>query len=151
MGILDSVLGGLLGGQQAPSPVQGILGSILGGSGSAGGNAGGVGGLVQRFEQAGLGNIASSWVGNGPNQPVQPQQLEQVFGHDQVNQWAQQSGMSSSGLLGHLAQFLPHAVDHMTPGGQVPSGGGMFSGPGTSLGGGEAPSDNPFGGAGRTI
>lgn len=148
MSILDSVLGGLLGGQQAPSPVQGILGSILGGGG---GGVGGLGGLMQRFEQAGLGNVAQSWVGNGPNQPIQPQQLEQVFGHDQINQWAQQSGMSSGGLLSQLAQFLPHAVDHLTPNGQMPSG-GMFGGAGTDVGGGEQmASGNPFGGAGRTI
>lgn len=148
MGILDSVLGGLLGGQQASSPIQGILGSILGGGG---GNSGGLGGLMQNFQRAGLGNVANSWVGNGPNQAVEPHQLEQVFGHDQVNQWAQQSGMSSGGLLSQLAQFLPHAVDHMTPNGQMPDG-GSFSGAGVSLGGGgEDASGSPFGGAGRTI
>lgn len=148
MGILDSVLGGLLGGQQATSPVQGILGSLLGGGG--GGAAGGLGGLMQQFQRAGLGNVAESWVGNGPNQPVQPQQLEGVFGRDQVNQWAQQTGMSSGGLLSQLAHFLPHAVDGMTPGGRMPEG--NFSGSGVDLaGGGQEPSDNPFGGAGRTI
>ena len=146
MGILDSVLGGLLGGQQASSPIQSILGSILGGGqggamggqsgGMAGSMTGGLGGLVQQFEHAGLGNIAQSWVSNGPNQAVQPQQLQQVFGQNQINQWSQQSGMAPDTLLGHLAQFLPHAVDTMTPGGQMPQDGGDFDGAGVNMGGG---------------
>lgn len=146
MGILDSVLGGLLGGQQAPSPVQSILGSILGG-GAGGQGAGGLGGLMQQFSNAGLGNIAQSWVGNGPNQPIQPSQLQQVFGQNQINQWSQQSGMPQETLLGHLAQFLPHAVDHMTPGGQMPQGGSDFDGAGVNMGGGMG----GFGGGGREI
>ena len=134
MGILDSLLGGLLGGQQAPSPVQSILGSILGGG--QGGSAGGLGGLMQQFQGAGLGNIAQSWISNGPNQQVQPSQLQQVFGQQQVNQWSQQAGMAPDTLLGHLAQFLPHAVDHMTPNGEMPQGGGDFDGAGVNMGGG---------------
>ena len=146
MGILDSVLGGLLGGQQAPSPVQSILGSILGGGGGQG--AGGLGGLMQQFSQAGLGNVAQSWVGQGPNQPVQPQQLQQVFGQNQINQWSQQTGMAPDTLLGHLAQFLPHAVDHMTPNGQMPAGGSAFDGPGVNMGGGMG---GAFDGGGREV
>lgn len=148
MGILDSVLGGLLGGQQAPSPVQSVLGSILGGGGQG---AGGLGGLVQQFSQAGLGNVVQSWIGNGANQPIQPSQLQQVFGQNQINQWSQQTGMPQETLLGHLAQFLPHAVDHMTPGGQMPAGGSEFDGGGVNMGGGMGGSSSPFGGGGREI
>ena len=150
MGILDSVLGGLLGGQQAPSPVQSILGSILGGGGGQG--AGGLGGLMQQFSQAGLGNVMQSWVGNGPNQQIAPQQLQQVFGQNQVNQWAQQSGMSPDTLLGHLASFLPHAVDHMTPNGQMPAGGSDFDGGGVNMGGSTGGSTGgSFGGGGVQV
>ena len=149
MGILESVLGGLLGGQQAPSPIQGVLGSILGGGQGMGAQgAGGLGGLMQQFQQAGLGNIAQSWVGGGPNQPVQPSQLQQVFGQNQINQWSQQTGMAPDTLLGHLASFLPHAVDNMTPGGQMPAGGGSaFDGAGVNMGGG----CGGFSGSGREI
>ena len=126
MGLLDTVLGGLMGnsGSTGGSPLQSILGELLSGGGSQQqGTAPGIGGLVQRFEQAGLGSVANSWVGNGPNQAVQPSQLQQVFGQGQVNQWAQQTGMQPQDLLGQLANFLPHAVDRMTPNGSVPAGG----------------------------
>ncbi len=152
MSLLDSVLGGLMGGQAQQSPVSGILSSLLGGGAagaqsgaqSGGQAAGGVGGLmslVSRFQQAGLGNVAQSWISNGQNHPVTPQQLQSVFGEQQVNQWAQQTNMQPHDLLSQLAQFLPHAVDGVTPQGQVPQGGiqdGMqgqdpFSAPGVEV------------------
>lgn len=140
MSLLGSVLGGLMGGQSQQSPVGGILSSLLGG-GAAGAQSGGLMNLVSRFEQAGLGNVAQSWVSNGSNQSVTPQQLQQVFGQQQVNQWAQQSNMQPHDLLSQLAHFLPQVVDGMTPQGQVQQGGiqdGMqgqdpFSAPGVEV------------------
>ena len=141
MALLDSIIGGLLGGGQQSSPLAGVLGSLLGGGG---GGMGGLSGILGRMEQAGLGGAAQSWVGNGPNQPVSPQDLQRVFRPDELNQMSQQSGMSQGDLLGQLSQFLPHAVDRMTPNGKVqdvgnPFGGGQpeegadpFSGEGTS-------------------
>ncbi len=151
MGLLDGILGGMLGGNSNASPLQSILGSVLGGGqaqqGGAqgglggmlggGGAGGGLGGLLSQFQNAGLGNIAQSWVGNGPNQQVSPDQLHQVFGEQQVNQWAQQSNMQPHDLLSQLSQYLPHAVDQMTPGGQAPAAsgdGGAFDGAGINMG-----------------
>lgn len=118
MGMLDSVLGGLLGGNAHAGPLQSILGSLLGGGGGA---QSGLGGLLQRFTQAGYGDQANSWVGTGTNQSIEPGALQSVFGQDQLSQWSQQTGMPQETLLQKLSQFLPSAVDHMTPNGQVPS------------------------------
>lgn len=166
MGILDGILGGLLGGNSNAGPLQSILGSVLGGGGQTqqqgglggllgggqaqqgglggalggmlgGGGGGGLGGLLGQFQQAGLGHVAQSWVGNGANQHVSPDQLNQVFGDNQVNQWSQQSGMPKHDLLSQLSQYLPHAVDQMTPQGQVPTeaeGGSAFDGAGVNMG-----------------
>ncbi len=131
MGILDSVLGSLLGGSQggAASPMGNILSSVLGGGAQGGagnaGMAGGLGGLLSQFQQAGLGNIAQSWIGNGANQPVSPQQLQNVFGENQVQDMANQAGMNQGDFLSQLSQHLPHAVDQMTPNGQVSDEGSM--------------------------
>ncbi len=118
MGLLDQVLGGLLGGGGAPSPMQGVLGQLLGGGQQTGG-MGGIGGLISMFEQAGLGHIAQSWVGNGQNLPVSPDQLQSVFGQERVQSMASQAGMQPQDFLSQLAQHLPNAVDGMTPNGQV--------------------------------
>jgi uncharacterized protein YidB (DUF937 family) len=131
MGLIDSVLGSLLGGQNASSPMGGILSNILQG-GSRGGYAqpgmgGGLGGLLQQFQQAGLGHVADSWVGTGPNTPVSPGQLRDVFGQDRVRDMASQSGMPEDDFLGQLAQHLPSAVDGMTPEGRLPEDNGTVS------------------------
>ena len=126
MGLLDSVLGGLMGGNNGGgnSPMGGVLSSLLGGGGQGMGQGGGmtgggIGGLVSQFEQAGLGHIAQSWVGNGPNQSVSPDQLQSVFGQGQVQNMASQAGMQPHDFLSQLSQHLPNAVDQMTPNGQA--------------------------------
>ena len=111
----------------------GVLASLLGGGGQTGGMGnqgmggmgGGLGSLVSQFEQAGLGHVAQSWVGNGPNQPVSPQQLQSVFGEDQVQGMASQAGMQPQDFLSQLSQHLPNAVHGMTPNGQLPDEGSM--------------------------
>lgn len=127
MGLLESVVGDLMGGAGGSgSPMGGVLTSLLGGSGigqnqgQAQGMSGGLGGIVSSFEQAGLGQIAQSWVGNGPNQPVSPQQLQSVMGDDQVQNMASQAGMQPDDFLAQLSQHLPNAVHAMTPNGQLP-------------------------------
>lgn len=137
MGLLDSVLGGLMGGGAGGgggSPIQGVLMNMLGGGqqgqqgqqggmgggmGGMGGMAGGLGGLLGSFQQAGLGHIAQSWVGNGPNQPVSPQQLQSVLGDSQVQSMSSQAGMEPQDFLSQLSQHLPNVVHGMTPNGQV--------------------------------
>ena len=127
MGLLDSVLGSLMGSSGGgASPMGGVLSSLLGGGGQQGGGmAGGLGGLVSQFEQAGLGHVAQSWVGNGPNQSVSPQQLQSVFGEQQVQGMASQAGMQPNDFLSQLSQHLPNAVNGMTPNGRLPDEGTM--------------------------
>jgi len=51
-----------------------------------GGQEGGLGGLVEKFQAAGLGNVISSWVGTGANQPVAPDALHGILGSELVQQ-----------------------------------------------------------------
>ncbi len=143
MSLLDSIIGGIVGqGQGQPaSPIAGILGGLLGGGNhgySQGGynqggyapqgggglagmlGGGGLQGLLGQFQQAGLGHIAQSWINNGPNQPVSPDQLRSVFGDQQIQNMSQQSGMPQQDMLSQMAQHLPSVVDGMTPNGQMP-------------------------------
>jgi uncharacterized protein YidB (DUF937 family) len=129
-GMLGQLLGGLLGGGQTGQqcPLAGILQQVLagGGQGSAGAaggaqGGGGISAVVSRFEAAGLGQQAQSWVGTGANQPVTPDQVGQVFPAEQIRQWASQAGTTPDAMRQVLAEALPHAVDHLTPGGQPPA------------------------------
>ena len=124
MSLLNSVLGGLMGGAGgSSSPMQSVLTSMLGGQ--QGGGMGGLGGLLSQFQQAGLGHVADSWVGNGPNQPISPDQLHNVLGEDRVRSMADQAGMAPTDFLSQLSQHLPNAVNGMTPDGQLPDEGSV--------------------------
>ena len=133
MGLLDQVLGSLMGGQGNASPVQNILMSMLSGNNQQQnpqgapnqGLAGNLGGLLASFQQAGLGHIAESWVGNGPNQSVSPQQLHSVLGDNQVQNMSNQAGIPPQDFLSQLSQHLPNVVNGLTPHGRLPDEGSV--------------------------
>lgn len=127
MGLLDSVVGALAGGQGGGSGggqaalISAVL-AMLSQNGSAGG---GLGALVEKFQQGGLGDVVGSWVSTGQNLPVSPNQLEDVLGSDMLSQLAGQLGLSKGDASAQLSQWLPQAVDRLTPNGQLPEPGGL--------------------------
>ena len=108
MGLLDGVLGGVVGASMV-SVVNGILEQH-----------GGLQGVVDQFEKQGLGATMKSWVGTGGNLPISADQVHQVLGSDLVQQLAAKTGLSVPELTAKLAQILPQAVDKLTPNGVVP-------------------------------
>jgi uncharacterized protein YidB (DUF937 family) len=95
MGLLDSVLGAVLGGGQQQAAGAGGMGSIIGmlssnpqilsaitGMLSNDGDHGGLGGLVGKFQQAGLGDAMGSWIGSGENHAVTGDQIGGALGGD---------------------------------------------------------------------
>lgn len=127
MGLLDSVIGAIgSGGGGAGGGGQGeLLNAVIGMLGNANGPGGGLAGLVQQFQQGGLGDVVGSWVSTGQNLPVSADQLTQVLGNDTIGQLAQQLGLSNGDVAGQLSQLLPQVVDKLTPNGQLPAGGGL--------------------------
>lgn len=150
MGLLDSMLGTMLGGGQAQAPRGDTAGTLMqvvaamlanqGGGAGAGsvGGLGGLAGLAEQFQRGGLGDVMNSWIGTGRNLPVSPDQLGGVLGGDLLTQITQHTGMSQGDVLGQLSQLLPQMVDKATPEGRIPDGGlgdigailGRFTNPG---------------------
>lgn len=125
-GGLGDILGQVLGGGRGMPTARfsGSQGDPLGGLGGllAGGAAGGVlGDLLQQFDQSGQGEAARSWVSSGENVPVSPNDIENTFGSDIINQLADQFGMDKGELLQGLSQTLPGVVDQLTPDGRLPT------------------------------
>jgi uncharacterized protein YidB (DUF937 family) len=111
-------------GQAQPLPQEGggLLGSLGGLLGAGGVGAvlnNGLGELVDRFNQAGQGQKADSWVRQGPNEDVAPNELEQALGPQVVDAIARQTGLSRADLLERLSRVLPEAVDRYTPEGRL--------------------------------
>ena len=129
MGLLDGLLGNLMGGNSGggSNPLLQIAMQMLankGGGGTGGGAMdamGGLGGIVSAFQKGGLGHLADSWVGSGENLPVSGDQLTQVLGSDKIGQIASQLGMSQGDAAGGLAKILPDLINHVTPNGQMPA------------------------------
>ncbi|BAQ45828.1 YidB family protein [Methylobacterium aquaticum] len=131
---IAELLGG--SGQAAPAPagpgaapgasggLGGILGGLLGdrrGEAPGGFLHSGLGEMLERFQQAGHGAAAQSWVNQGPNQEIAPQHLEQAIGPDVLATLTQRTGLSREELLSRLSRELPQAVDRYTPDGRMPA------------------------------
>jgi uncharacterized protein YidB (DUF937 family) len=114
--ILNSAVGGLAP-EQAETKTQNLLNGALGMLESMGG----VDGLMQKFQQSGLGDLASSWVGTGDNKSIQPNQLAQVLGKDQIAALTKQAGIPEEQGATVLSQILPAMVDKLTPDGKAPA------------------------------
>jgi uncharacterized protein YidB (DUF937 family) len=80
-----------------------------------------LGGLLDKLQKGGLGDVAKSWIGSGQNQPVSPSQLGPALGPDIIKTLAQRSGLSEEEITKHLSQILPGVVDKLTPNGRVPT------------------------------
>lgn len=153
MGLLDSVLGTVMGGNatQGGGTTRGLdLGGIVGAltsnpqmlqaiSAMLGhdGSQRGLGGLMARFQQAGLGDVIGSWVGTGANKSISGEQLQRAPGPDTISEMAARLGMNTRDTAGQWSDMLPGLIDRLTPNGQAPQGGlgnagdlmGMLGGP----------------------
>ena len=120
MGLLDSVMGALggAGGNGGNNAMLDVVMQMLSNKGQGGGLAG----LVQAFQQQGLGEQMNSWIGTGQNLPISPDQIKAALGSGQLGQIAGQLGMNESQAAGGLADLLPQVIDKLTPNGQLPQG-----------------------------
>jgi uncharacterized protein YidB (DUF937 family) len=82
---------------------------------------GGLGGLVNKLQQGGLGDVVNSWVGSGQNQPVSPSQLGSALGPSILKTVSQLTGLSEDDLTKQLSQVLPGVVNGLTPNGRLPT------------------------------
>ncbi|MGN6529498.1 MAG: YidB family protein [Burkholderiaceae bacterium] len=128
MGLLDSIVGQVSGALAGAAPGAGqvhpglleVVTSML--SSPPGSGAPGLQGLVQQFEQQGLGHLVQSWIGTGANLAITPEQVQAVLGEPRIQAVASKLGLSAADVANQLAGLLPHAVDAATPDGSPASG-----------------------------
>jgi uncharacterized protein YidB (DUF937 family) len=137
-GGLGSILGGLLGGGMAGGRggmTGGGLGGLAGGLGGMkgvalmgllaylmrqqGGRAG-FASLTDHLRGAGLGNHVDSWVSNGPNQEVRPDELARAIPPEALDDIERHTGMGRDEVLSDLSRGLPQMVNRLTPQGRMP-------------------------------
>ena len=97
------------------------LEKLIAGGGAGTVLSGGLGELLKKFQQAGQGEVAQSWVGDGSNRPIAPDDLEKAIGADTLDALAQRTGIPRERILAELKEHLPRTVDTLTPEGRIPS------------------------------
>jgi uncharacterized protein YidB (DUF937 family) len=116
MGLLDQIGGSLKSAlaSAAAGEQSALISALL-----AKTNLGDLQGMVNQLQQGGLGDQVKSWLGNGANMKVTPEQLRAALNSDQVKQIAQHFGVPVDEALKLLAQHLPDAVDQASPNGKI--------------------------------
>ena len=72
---------------------------------------GGFRGFLDRFDEAGLGNLAASWVNSGANMPLSYEQTESVFGEVTLEEVSTAPGIDYKTTTLATASMVPHLVD----------------------------------------
>ena len=120
MGLFDQVVKGLTqkflgGGGATQNPLLDIALSLLKDP-----KTGGLNGLVDSFKSKGMNDVMSSWISTGQNLPISPEQVLQILGKGQIQQFSKQSGTSNEDITSGLASLLPDLINKLTPEGKIP-------------------------------
>jgi len=83
---------------------------------------GGLQGLCNDFKAKGLGDAVNSWIAQGKNMTITPQQIQSVMGNEKVKAMAAKAGVTPDQASSALSAVLPHIVDKLCPNGQLPAG-----------------------------
>lgn len=124
MNLFGDLVSNLAGGATTGAGGQGLVASVLE---MLSNRQGGIAGLAETFQQKGLGDIVSSWIGTGANLPVSAAQIQQVLGSEQVEALARKMGVSPEAAGSQLAGMLPGIVDKLTPDGEASTGGDLMA------------------------
>ena len=116
MGLFDRMGGALKGAieSELATNAPGLINAVL-----AKTNMGDLQGLVAQLQQGGLDQQVKSWLSNGPNMKVTPEQIEAALGNEQLQQIASHLGIPLDGVSKLLAEHLPKAVDQASPNGAI--------------------------------
>ncbi|AGB45256.1 YidB family protein [Mesorhizobium sp. ESP6-5] len=112
----DKIAEAIRGAGDPNNPQGGILDQVSKGvSGTA------LGDILDRFRNAGAGSKVDSWVGTGPNQPIEPHEVVTAIDAPTLEALSHQTGLSREELIARITRDLPDAVNQMTPDGTLPA------------------------------
>lgn len=119
----QSDLSGEAGSQLDIGELASALSSLMGDK-----NSPNIAGLLDNFNSGGLGDLVGSWLGDGDNAALSPEQLTQALGSEKVSAFAAQLGLSEQEAAGGLSDALPEMIDKASSGGSLLDAVGGFDG-----------------------
>lgn len=115
MGLFDSIAGSVM------NKVAGNSGNPMIQAGLELMNkSGGPQGVLDKLRANGLGAEVESWLGSGSNLSLSLQQVVQVFGAELIKSMAAQLSLPTDDFGRKLAEYLPQAIDKLSPDGKLP-------------------------------
>lgn len=109
----QSDLSGEAGSNLDLGDIAAALSKLTGGAGFD------IGSLLQNLDGSGLGNLATSWLGDGANAAISPDQVKAVLGSGKLSEFAATLGLSEQEAAGGLSEALPKIVDNGSRGGDL--------------------------------
>ncbi|TPM29942.1 YidB family protein [Mesorhizobium sp. B2-3-4] len=79
-----------------------------------------LGEILDQLREVGAGSKVDSWVGSGPNQPLEPRDVEAAVDEGTLTSISMQTGLAREELIRRITRDLPETVDDMTPNGEWP-------------------------------
>ena len=110
----DSNLSGNAGSKLDANAIISALSGLFGESGKFDMNS-----LIGSLDASGLSDIARSWLGDGDNVEISPDQISSFFGADKLTEFASNLGISVQEASGGLSDVLPQMVDRASSGGAL--------------------------------
>ena len=110
----DSNLSGDAGSQLDIEAIGSALSGLTEGSGQLD-----IGSLLENLNSGGLGEIASSWLGDGANEGISPEQISEVIGSEKMSDFANTLGLGMDEAAGGLSEALPQMIDKASSGGSI--------------------------------
>jgi uncharacterized protein YidB (DUF937 family) len=74
---------------------------------------GGLAGLLKQMQESGKGDVAQSWISDGPHRSISESDLASALGSVTLRTLSERSGMPRGDLLTGLTQYLPDLVDQL--------------------------------------
>ena len=97
---------------------KGDIASAL--SGLLGGDNFDLGSLVSKMQgNDGLASMVASWLGDGDNTAMSGSQVMDIFGQDQVSEFASKLNIDEDTASNSLADILPQLIDKASSGGSI--------------------------------
>ncbi|NPA50569.1 MAG: DUF937 domain-containing protein [Epsilonproteobacteria bacterium] len=70
--------------------------------------------IVSKLNDSNLGDIISSWIGDGENKAIDPEQVTELLDSEKIEEFAQKLGIDFDSAKKALADALPQVVDKAT-------------------------------------
>lgn len=133
-GVLGQVLGSVLGGDMGNNVGMNQFPQSQSGFGGKGmlmaallpialmfiQRNGGLSGAFNKIQNMGFGHQANSWMSaDQSNQPLDPNDINQLFDNNELAQVAAQTGVDQSEVRQSMAELLPQLFDSLTPNGDT--------------------------------